>query len=169
MTTNQLKFAELQENKRHNLATEFVASGSLSESSRHNVETERTNWYSAQQSAAIGWGQVANQATANENLRRFQEGQLINQEKITAETGRHNLYVEGTYPSQILLNEADARKRQYEVELINTQQKWHGFNSFAEGFKDILGGASMASEAVRKWMPMFSGGGSAWGSPLLAD
>lgn len=40
MTQNQLGWATLTENKRHNIVSEGVSSGSLAESYRHNLATE---------------------------------------------------------------------------------------------------------------------------------
>ena len=70
MTANQIKFAELNETKRHNVRTEDEmqrhnvrtenqSDVSIGESIRHNKESERVNWYSASQNAAIGWGNIA--------------------------------------------------------------------------------------------------------------
>lgn len=47
MTQNQIKFAELAEAKRHNVAVEQKDVKALEESARHNVAQEGINWYEA--------------------------------------------------------------------------------------------------------------------------
>ena len=77
MTSNQLKYAELQEQKRSNLVKE-------SETHRSNVANE-----------AIGWGNVGAQyASINESNRHNQAGETETQrhnEEVEAETNRHNV------------------------------------------------------------------------------
>lgn len=59
MTTNQLRWAELQEGKRHNLVQEDIGRGTLNEAVRHNLVGEDVNWYTAEQQAGIGWSQAS--------------------------------------------------------------------------------------------------------------
>jgi 3-deoxy-D-arabino-heptulosonate 7-phosphate (DAHP) synthase len=84
MTTNQLRYAELQETTRHNLSTEGLTGFSYTEAARHNVEQERTNWYAANTSRMVGMGQVA----------VGQQGNVISAAR-QSEDARHNLITEG--------------------------------------------------------------------------
>lgn len=59
MTTNQINFARLQEEKRSNRAQEGIKGLSLSEEQRHNLASERTNWYGAETARTVGGLQAA--------------------------------------------------------------------------------------------------------------
>lgn len=103
MTTNQLRWAELVENKRHNLASEAISTSTLNETTRHNTEWERQNWYSAQaqaayqrtqgqaslQQAGAAWqNAVTRQGELQENVRHNQVYEDIQQ--LQADTGWRN-------------------------------------------------------------------------------
>lgn len=45
MTQNQINFARLKEDIRHNVETERLGIASLGETSRHNLNSESANWY----------------------------------------------------------------------------------------------------------------------------
>ena len=105
MTQNQLKFFQLQEDKRHNVEAESVARAQLAESNRHNVvledETKRNN----QAQEAIQ--QQANVINSNHYSRMdaeasrhnlatesIQKQQADTQAKQATEAARHNVAVE---------------------------------------------------------------------------
>lgn len=58
LTSNQIKYAELQETVLHNRNTEGIQRGTLSETSRHNVQDEGIRWYSARNQAYVNTGQL---------------------------------------------------------------------------------------------------------------
>lgn len=86
MTTNQLRWAELQEAKRHNVVSEGIGSATLSETARHNVEWERQNWYSAQ--AQANYQRMQGQASMSQAGAAWQNA--ITRQGELAESSRHN-------------------------------------------------------------------------------
>lgn len=74
MTTNQLKWAEIKEGIRHNLATEEVATNTLAESVRHNTEQERVNFMNAlaNQTQAAAATRQASVAQYNADIRNYE-------------------------------------------------------------------------------------------------
>lgn len=108
MTTNQLKWAEISESRRHNvtsetettrhnLATEEVASNTLAETQRHNQVSEETNWFTAQNNAGIGWANAASNAKQAAAAQTQAAASLQNAQTQAAaqvEMARHNLVEE---------------------------------------------------------------------------
>jgi hypothetical protein len=58
MTQNQINFAKLQEDKRHNLEMERQGVQSIGENVRHNYALEGVNWYTAQSDRALKDAQI---------------------------------------------------------------------------------------------------------------
>lgn len=97
MTQNQLKWFELNEGRRHNLATEKVNSDTLEETRRHNVADEGTKWFSARSSDVIGRSQAAaahRQAGASESNAVTNRMNAYTRQGELAETSAHNRNVE---------------------------------------------------------------------------
>lgn len=105
MTQNQLKYFQIQEDKRHNVEAETAARAQLAESNRHNValedETKRNNQAQEaiqQQANVINSNhlsrldaETARHNVASENIQRQQAD---TQARQVAEAARHNLATE---------------------------------------------------------------------------
>lgn len=97
MTQNQLKWFELQEGRRHNVATEKIGTDTLSETQRHNLADEGTKWFSARSSDVIGRSQAAaahRQAGASESNAVSNRINAYTRQGELAETSTHNRNVE---------------------------------------------------------------------------
>lgn len=97
MTQNQLKWFELQEGRRHSLATEKIGADTLEETKRHNTVDEGTKWFSARSSDAIGRSQAAaahRQAGASESNAVTNRINAYTRKDELAETSTHNRNVE---------------------------------------------------------------------------
>lgn len=127
MTSNQLKWAEISENKRHNLASEQIGSGTLAETTRHNVEWERQNWYTAQAQARYqdraATAQLAQAAASQSQAGAAWQNAATNAANL-AELKRHQSVMES-----IQQQEADTRSRQAITAMGSLQlerDKWSG-------------------------------------------
>lgn len=87
MTANQINFAKLREEQRHNAAMESQGIQTLSESNRHNVRTEEINWFKANSDKDIGLGQVGIGMDRNAIQSDFNTAKI-------AEENRHNTETE---------------------------------------------------------------------------
>nr|AVX53642.1 putative ORF1 [Marmot picobirnavirus] len=104
MTQNQIRFAELQELKRHNLKTEGQTDVSLKETGRHNVALEsETNRHNIQTEGIQTTTNVINAqhyaATDAELVRHNQSTESETQRHnvvLEQETNRHNITTEST-------------------------------------------------------------------------
>lgn len=129
MTQNQLKWFELSEGRRHNLATEKVNSDTLEETRRHNVADEGTKWFSARSSDVIGRSQAAaahrqagaseSNAVTNRMNAYTRQGELAetstHNRNVEAETMRHNIV--GETQEDRSLNQKDRGYNQKDIEI----------------------------------------------------
>ena len=115
MTHNQIDYAKLQEDKRHNQEVELNARNVLAENSRHNKETERIQ----SEANVINSNHYANMDA--ESIRHNQQ--------VEAETNRHNMAMEGIQQRQNQLTaqqNAIRLKELAETEAHNTEMEWIG-------------------------------------------
>lgn len=87
-------FGTLNENVRHNLATEYYSYANLDELRRHNVNLESVNWYEAesdrqykQKTAETGYLNAQTQSAAQLETVRHNQA-------VESETNRHNYVLE---------------------------------------------------------------------------
>lgn len=122
MTANQINFAKLVEENRHNKmmeqetarsnrANESIGYANINESSRHNQEMERTNWFNAQ-----GQSQVyASQARLNESNVGVQReaNQIAYRNAMTAEAQTAiNAYLAQVEKTKAEVQQIEATTRQ---------------------------------------------------------
>lgn len=142
MTTNQLKFAELEENKRANRVREEQGFASIAESKRHNLETERTNWYSAQSNYDVGSKQaqaaLQNAAAMGFNAQTNRLGQQ--------ETVRHNTILEDQGMKQTAQTAARVRQQGDEVSIRKRAQDLSE-SQWNDGYKQ-----KVTMETVNGWI-----------------
>lgn len=115
MTHNQIDYAKLQEDKRHNKEVELNARNVLAENTRHNTETERIQ-------------HEANVINSNHYARMDAESVRHNQQ-VEAETNRHNIAMEGIQQRQNQLTAQQNAIRLQELaetEAHNTEMEWIG-------------------------------------------
>lgn len=134
MTSNQIAFAKVKEDRRHNRVSESndlikaraAASQagaswySANELQRHNIATESINWYTAQSLAG---------------LQSAQAGKL---ESETGELVRHNLASEDLTQQQVDISEYDAETRR-------RAQKSGSFKDYTTG------GSAVANAFANLW------------------
>lgn len=115
MTHNQIDYAKLQEDKRHNQEVELNARNVLAENVRHNSETERIQ-------------SETNVINSNHYANMDAESARHNQE-VEAETNRHNIVMEGIQQRQNRLTAQQNAIRLQELaetEAHNTEMEWIG-------------------------------------------
>lgn len=115
MTHNQIDYAKLQEDKRHNQEVELNARNVLAENVRHNKEAERIQ----NEANIINSNHYANMDA--ENARHNQQ--------VEAETNRHNIAMEGIQQRQNQLTAQQNAIRLQELaetEAHNTEMEWIG-------------------------------------------
>lgn len=159
MTNNQIQFAKLQEDRRHNLVSEGetgrhnVASeavgrsqagaswASVAEARRHNTAQEGINWYTAEsigrlQGAQTGYYGSLDQKTSSEiglGTARLDEDTRHNL-RTEEEALRHNVQTEG-------IGWMDARTRQDAAQA-------QAFKDYTQGAKNITGGIADVLKTV---------------------
>ena len=151
MTSNQINYAKLQEDKRHNIVSEKesarhnrrsedvgyytggAAYAGVAENKRHNLEQESINWYTAENLGGLQQAQTA-KTTSEVGV---EQGKLD-------ETGRHNKSTE----SQALRTQDEVNRHNRIMEQQNDRdldiKTWNaGVNTvgvLADSWKDVTQG-----------------------------
>lgn len=166
MTHNQIDFARLKEERRHNVAGEgetgrhnraseaigatsasaavsqaSAAHRMASETARHNIETENINWYSAQNLAYLQGAQAYNQYNMGMKAGSevgVQAGQL-------SESERHNRATEAEIGRHNVTSETETQRHNLATEDIQQQNadtakkeaSTHRGQAITGGIKDV--------------------------------
>lgn len=157
MTANQINYAKLNEDRRHNSVTEVetarhnrkqedigyytggAAYAGVAENSRHNREQEAINWYTAQNLGELQAAQAGKTASeigveaskAGETVRHNQATEGI-QSATQRETGRHNLVSEAQEDKSLGIETWNAG--------VNTVDKaGEVFRDVTTGLKNVAG------------------------------
>lgn len=129
MTNNQIQYAKLQEDRRHNIVSEaetarhnkrsedvgFYTGGAayagVAESTRHNQEQERINWYTAENLGALQGAQTAKTTSEigveSGKLEETERHNLATEQKdlqSLEETRRHNQQTESQKDEEITIS-----------------------------------------------------------------
>lgn len=137
MTANQIRYADLLETQRHNVASEDYYNRSLSETGRHNVQTE-----------AIGFANVGlGYANLSELMRHNLVGEDVNWHsaataRLNAETNELNAATRrdelGVSRFQSETARIDATTRQRAQQSQDTRNMWQNINDAVRSTTGII-------------------------------
>lgn len=177
MTANQIAYAKLREDSRHNRESEKAghltaqaswsqartAASRAAEEGRHNLETERVNWWNVQEGARHNRAQESTNAFMAESQARFNSTQaqtlmrnaLVNERNADlryhelAESIRHNSWYEAEQGRHNLALEELEKRRQDETKRSNLAQEDIGRSNISLGYANVGLGYSRLSEETR--------------------
>lgn len=163
MLATQVQYWDLQERKRHNVATEGQAQQELAESRRHNIEVEGANWFSVreaqrhnQATESLGFATLAESARHNRSTEELERSKQ-------AETRRHNTRTENESIRHNLVSESLSKKDiSSQVGLRSSQSSLNfstiklnvkkGREADSKTVKNYVDSAATVSSEVRGWL-----------------
>lgn len=134
MTQNQIAFARLREDIRHNAATEGLSALTLDETKRHNVSSEDVNWYSAKEGARHN--------IAGENLNWYIGFTTADLNKARADESRANV--------DLRWDQLDFDKSKFE------EQKWKDLWSTWNDSKRVAIAQQEADARIAEWVNRYN-------------
>lgn len=177
MTANQIAYAKLREDSRHNRESEKAghlsaraawsqartAGARASEEGRHNLETERVNWWTAQEGARHNRQQESISSFSAQSQARYNSAQaqslmrnaLVNERNADMrgfelqETMRHNSWYEAEQNRHNAALEELERSRQDEIKRSNMAQEDIGRSNISLGYANVGLGYSRLGEETR--------------------
>lgn len=163
MLATQVQYWELQEKKRHNVATEGQAQQELAESKRHNMEVEGANWFSVKENErhnrateSLGFATLAESTRHNRSTEELERSKQ-------AETRRHNTRTENESIRHNLVSESLSKKDiSSQVGLRSSQSKLNfstitlnkkkGQEAVSKTVKNYVDSAATVSSEARSWL-----------------
>lgn len=163
MLATQVQYWDLQERKRHNVATEAQARNELAESRRHNQEVESTNWFSVKESQRhniasenLGFATLAESARHNRSTESLEASKQAetrrHNTRLENETIRHNMFGESLsakdIASQVGLRSSQSQLNFSTIELNRKK----GYESTSKTVKNYVDSAATISSEARGWL-----------------